>query len=159
MIAGRWVVIVATAMVSALTLVAGCATATPAVTAAEDALPKSFHVGPDEAGIYIIRSERVGGAIPLDVLIDGQRLGATVARSYLYAVVTPGVHTVDSLGDVRHTLEVEVKPGTIAYLSQVVELSYLTAPRTRLRRVNDAQGREWVMALKAAPQRRAADKP
>jgi hypothetical protein len=159
MIAGHWVFIVATAMVSALTLVAGCATGTPAATAAEDAMPKSFHVGPDEAGIYIIRSERVGGAIPLDVLIDGQRLGATVARSYLYAVVTPGVHTVDSLGDVRHTLEVEVKPGTIAYLSQVVELSYLTAPRTRLRRVNDAQGREWVMALKEAPQRRAADKP
>ena len=87
------------------------------------------------------------------MLIDGQRLGATVARSYLYAVVKPGTHTVDSLGDIRNTLEVELKPGTITYLSQVVELTYLSSPRTRLRTVNDAQGREWVMEFKAAPQR------
>ncbi|MEI7465898.1 MAG: hypothetical protein WCJ87_11155 [Burkholderiales bacterium] len=153
MIAGRRMIIVALAAVSALLLVAGCSTATPLATAPAVALPKSFHVGASEAGLYIIRSERVGGAIPLDVLIDGQRLGATVARSYLYAVVTPGIHTVESLGDIRHTLEVDLKPGTISYLSQVVELSYLTAPRTRLRQVNDAQGREWVMELKAAPLR------
>jgi hypothetical protein len=145
--------IVASTVVSALVLVAGCATGTSVATAPEGAAPKSFQVGANEAGIYIIRSERVGGAIPLDVLIDGQRVGATVARSYVYAVVTPGIHTVDSLGDIRNTLEVEVKPGTITYLSQVVELQYLTSPRTRLRQVNDAQGREWLTELKAAPLR------
>jgi hypothetical protein len=151
--AGRWR---ALAAVSALSLVAGCATTQPITSPpspSSDDATTSFQVAPDQAGIYIIRSERVGGAIPIEVLIDGQRLGATVARSYLYAVVTPGTHTVVSLGDIRNTLEVEVKPGTITYLSQVVELSYLTSPRTRLRVVNDAQGREWVMALKAAPQR------
>ncbi len=151
--AGRWIAIAAWAAMAALSLVAGCAVTTPAAESPRNAAPKSFQVEPDEAGIYVIRSERVGGAIPIDVLIDGQRLGATVARSYLYAVVKPGTHTVDSLGDIRNTLEVELKPGTITYLSQVVELAYLTSPRTRLRTVNDAQGREWVMELKAAPLR------
>ncbi len=146
---GRWRAIAA---VLTLTMVAGCAGTAPAAQP-EIAAPKSFHVAPDQAGIYIIRSERVGGAIPIEVLIDGQRLGATVARSYLYAVVAPGIHTVDSLGDIRNTLEVEAKPGTITYLSQVVELAYLTSPRTRLRAVHEAQGREWVMELKAAPLR------
>ena len=151
--AGRWIGTVAWAAISALSLGAGCAITTPAAESPGDAAPRSLQVAPDEAGIYIIRSERVGGAIPVDVLIDGQRLGATVARSYLYAVVKPGTHTVDSLGDIRNTLEVEAKPGTITYLSQVVELAYLSSPRTRLRTVTEAQGRQLVMELKAAPQR------
>ena len=149
----RWMAIVAWASGSALSLVAGCAITTPAANAPGDAAPTSFQVAPDEAGVYIIRSERVGGAIPIAVLIDGRHLGATVARSYLYAVVTPGFHTVDSLGDIRNTLEVELKPGTITYLSQGVELAYLSSPRTRLRTVNEAQGREWVMELQPAPLR------
>lgn len=149
----RWRCSAAAAAVLASVLGAGCATTTSVVGASPDAAPSLFHVAADEAGLYIIRSERVGGAIPIDVLIDGQRLGATVARSYLYAVVKPGVHTVDSLGDIRNTLQVEVKPGTITYLSQGVELAYLSSPRTRLRPVSDAQGREWVMELKPAPLR------
>ena len=137
--------------VSAVGGLAGCATH-PAAEAPQ-AVPKIFHVPADEAGIYIIRNERVGGAIPLEVLIDGTPLGATVARSYLYATVSPGTHVVESRGDIRHTLEVQAQPGTITYLRQVVELEYLTSPRTRLRPVTEAQGREWVVELKAAPQR------
>ena len=131
----------------------GCATAPPAGAPPAGNVAPLFRVAAHEAGVYIIRSERVGGAIPIEVLIDGQRLGATVARSYLYAVVAPGMHTVESRGDIRHALEVELKPGTITYLSQVVELTYLSSPRTRLRAVHEAQGREWVMELKAAPAR------
>lgn len=135
-------------------LAAGCAVPGNGVVAASDhAAPEPRAVAADEAVIYIIRSERVGGAIPLEVLIDGKHLGATVARSYLYAVVPPGIHLVESRGDIRSTLEVEAKPGTITYLSQVVELEYLTSPRTRLRVVHEAQGREWVTQLKAAPPR------
>jgi len=137
---------------AALLLLAGCG-ATPASAPLESAAAKPFHVEAHEAAIYVIRSERVGGAIPLQVLIDGQHLGATVARSYLYAVVPPGIHTVESRGDIRSTLEVDAKPGTITYLSQVVELTYLSSPRTRLRPVTESQGREWVTELKAAPPR------
>ncbi len=151
--AWRFKTLAATASVSAWLAVSGCATALPAVSPPAGGAVPLFRVAAHEAGLYIIRSERVGGAIPIEVLIDGQPLGATVARSYLYAVVAPGRHTVESRGDVRHALEVELKPGTITYVSQVVELSYLSSPRTRLRVVHEAQGREWVMELKAAPAR------
>jgi hypothetical protein len=147
--AGR---LIASTASAALLLLAGCA-AIPASAPPESAAAKRFHVEAHEAAIYVIRSERVGGAIPLQVLIDGQHLGATVARSYLYAVVPPGIHTVESRGDIRSTLEVNAKPGTITYLSQVVELTYLSSPRTRLRPVTESQGREWVLELKAAPPR------
>jgi len=147
--AGR---LIASTASAALLLLAGCA-AIPASAPPESAAAKRFHVEAHEAAIYVIRSERVGGAIPLQVLIDGQPLGATVARSYLYAVVPPGIHAVESRGDIRSTLEVDAKPGTITYLSQVVELTYLSSPRTRLRPVTESQGREWVMELKAAPPR------
>ena len=150
MSAGRLMASTASAVL--LLLFAGCA-ATPASAPPESAAPKRFHVEAHEAAIYVIRSERVGGAIPLQVLIDGKHLGATVARSYLYAVVSPGIHTVESWGDIRSTLEVNAKPGTVTYLSQVVELTYLSSPRTRLRPVTESQGREWVMELKAAPPR------
>lgn len=144
----------AVAAVSFSMLVAACAgPGSQVATAPDREAPIPLEVAADEAVIYIIRSERVGGAIPLDVLIDGKRLGATVARSYLRAVLPPGVHVVESWGDIRSTLEVEAKPGTITYVSQVVELQYLTSPRTRLRVVHAAQGREWVTDLKAAPPR------
>lgn len=147
----RWL---AAALLSAATILSsltGCAA--HGTADASLAAPKIFHVPAEEAGIYIIRSERVGGAIPLEVLIDGKSIGATVARSYLYAVVAPGRHLVESRGDIRHTLEVELQAGKITYLSQVVELAYLTSPRSRLRPVTEAQGRAWVTELKAAPQR------
>ena len=131
-------------------LLVGCAVPTSESVSIPD---RAVPVAADEAAIYIIRSERVGGAIPLEVLIDGKLLGATVARSYLYAVLTPGIHMLESRGDIRSTLEVELKPGTITYVSQVVELQYLTSPRTRLRIANSSQGREWVKELKAAPPR------
>ena len=150
MSAGRSTAVAVSA--AALLLLAGCG-ATPTSAPAESAAPKLFQVAAHEAAIYVIRSERVGGAIPLQVLIDGQHVGATVARSYLYAVVPPGIHTVESWGDIRSTLEVDAKPGTITYLSQVVEMTYLSSPRTRLRPVTESQGREWVMELKAAPSR------
>ena len=152
MSSGRWSRRVAAALL--WMLVAGC-TAPGRLSVAEPpgAAPKSIVVAAHEAGIYIIRSERVGGAIPLEVLIDGNRIGATVARSYLYAAVSPGVHMLESRGDIRSTLEVETKAGTITYVSQVVEMQYLTSPRTRLRTVHAAQGQEWVRELKAAPPR------
>ena len=118
---------VAWAAVSCVMLIAGCATTTLAVSPPGEAAPKSFHVAPDEAGIYVIRSERVGGAIPIDVLIDGQRLGATVARSYLYAVVKPGTHTVDSVGDIRNTLEVWLEMINGARKSLDIEQFYISA--------------------------------
>lgn len=147
----RWL---AAALLSAATILSGLTGCAASGTAdASLAAPKIFHVPAEEAGIYIIRSERVGGAIALEVLIDGKSIGATVARSYLYAAVAPGRHLVESRGDIRHTLEVELQAGKITYLSQVVELEYLTSPRSRLRPVTEAQGRAWVTELKAAPQR------
>lgn len=133
-------------------LMVGCATPT-GVAGVAPAPATSAPVSADEAAIYVIRSERVGGAIPIEVLIDGKHVGATVARSYLRAVVAPGVHVLESRGDIRSTLEVDAKPGTITYVSQVVELQYLTSPRTRLRVVHASQGREWVAELKPAPPR------
>lgn len=147
----RWLAAVLVCAGSTLGGLTGCAA--PGMADASLAAPKIFHVPAEEAGIYIIRSERVGGAIALEVLIDGKSIGATVARSYLYAAVAPGRHLVESRGDIRHTLEVELQAGKITYLSQVVELEYLTSPRSRLRPVTEAQGRAWVTELKAAPQR------
>ncbi len=149
---GRWSRAVAAASALLSMWMVGCATPTRGGGATPDHAA-SAPVAADEAAIYIIRSERVGGAIPIEVLIDGKHVGATVARSHLYAVVAPGEHVLESRGDIRSTLEVDLKPGTITYVSQVVEMQYLTSPRTRLRVVHASQGREWVAELKPAPPR------
>ncbi|OYU00482.1 MAG: hypothetical protein CFE40_04100 [Burkholderiales bacterium PBB1] len=149
---GRWRLAAAAASAVLSMWLLGCAVPTHGSDVSPGrAMPAP--VAADEAAIYVIRSERVGGAIPIEVLIDGKHVGATVARSYLYAVVAPGVRVLESRGDIRSTLEVDAKPGAITYVSQVVELQYLTSPRTRLRVVHAAQGREWVAELKPAPPR------
>ena len=73
-------------------------------------------IAPEKAGIYIYRNESFGSAIKLTVEMDGRVIGETAAKTYLYKEVTPGKHTLVSHAENTDTLEVDVKPGTLAYV-------------------------------------------
>jgi hypothetical protein len=126
----------------------GCASV-PMGDAGQDAALKTFKVAPDRAGIYIYRNESMGGAIRMDVTIDGVTLGQTAARTYLYTEVSPGFHTIVSKAENDDTIGVEVKPGTLTYVWQEVKMGALYA-RTKLHLVDEAQGRKGVQESKLA---------
>ena len=64
--------------------------------AKQDAALKTFAVPKGKSGIYIYRNESIGGAVTMDVAIDGNPVGQTGAKAFLYKEVALGKHTLTS---------------------------------------------------------------
>jgi hypothetical protein len=127
---------------------AGCATV-PMGDSKRDAELKSFTVAQDKAGIYIYRNESIGAAVRMDIAIDGRTIGQSAAKTYFYKEVSPGKHTVSSSAENTDTLEVDVRPGTLAFIWQEVKMGLLYA-RTKLHLVSEDEGRKGVLESRLA---------
>ncbi len=138
--------ILATAVL-ALSLV-GCASVNMS-DAKQDAALKTFAVSPDKAGIYIYRNESMGAVAKMTVELDGQPIGQTAAKTYLYKEVAPGKHTLTSKAENDSTLEVDAKPGTLLYVWQEVKMGFFSA-RSKLQLVDAAEGQKGVKETKLA---------
>lgn len=126
----------------------GCASV-PMGDPQQDAALKTFKIAPDKAGIYVYRNESMGAAVKMDVAIDGQPLGQTAAKTFLYREVTPGKHTVTSSAENNDSVEVDVKAGTLAYIWQEVKMGIMYA-RTKLHIATEADGMKGVQETKLA---------
>jgi Protein of unknown function (DUF2846) len=122
--------------------ICGCASV-PMGDPQQDAALKTFKTAPDKAGIYIYRNESMGAAVKMDVAVDGEPIGQTAAKTYLFKEVSPGKHTVTSSAENTDTLEVDVKQGTLAYVWQEVKMGLLYA-RTKLHLVTEEEGKKGV---------------
>lgn len=127
---------------------AGCASV-PMGDPKRDAELKEFKIAPDKAAIYVYRNETFGAAVAMDVAVDGKALGKTGAKTFLYTEVVPGKHTVTSKSENTDTLEVEVEPGTPAYVWQEVKMGIGRA-RTKLHLVSAQEGKKGVRMTKLA---------
>jgi hypothetical protein len=114
-----------------------------------DSSLKSFKVAPDKAGVYVYRNESMGGAVKMDVIIDGQNIGETAAKTYFFKELAPGKHTVASKAENTDTIEVDLKPGTLAFIWQEVKMGILYA-RTKLHLVSEEDGKKGVLETKLA---------
>lgn len=126
----------------------GCATV-PMGDVKRDQELKAFTVPPDKSGIYIYRNESMGGAVKMDVEVDGTPIGQTAAKTYLYKEVTPGKHTVTSKSENTHSIEIETVSGKLYYIWQEVKIGILYA-RTKLHLVADDKGQKGVSETKLA---------
>jgi len=122
--------------------ISGCASV-PMGDPKQDAALKSFSIAQDKAGIYVYRNESIGAAVRMDVSVDGQPIGQTAAKTYLYKEVTPGKHTVSSTAENTDTLEVDAKPGTLTFIWQEVKMGLLYA-RNKLHIVSAEEGKKGV---------------
>ncbi|MFO1250527.1 MAG: DUF2846 domain-containing protein [Inhella sp.] len=124
----------------------GCASVNMADTQ-QDAAAKQFKVAADQAGIYIYRNESMGAAVKMDVSINGQEVGQTVANSYIFKAVPPGKTVISSKAENTETLEIDAKPGALYYIWQEVKMGVLYA-RNKLHQVTEAEGRKGVNETK-----------
>ncbi|MFZ2988651.1 DUF2846 domain-containing protein [Ideonella sp.] len=129
-------------------VLSGCASVNMG-TPQQDAAAKTFKAPTDKAGIYVYRNESMGGAVKMDVAIDGQAVGQTVANTYLYKEVAPGKHIISSKAENTDSLEVDAKPGALYYVWQEVKMGLMYA-RNKLQIVDEAQGKKGVMETKLA---------
>lgn len=128
--------------------ISGCASV-PMGDPKQNAALKTFQVAPDKAGIYIYRNESMGGAVKMDVAVDGQPIGQTAANTYLFKEVTPGKHAVSSAAENTDTIDVDVKQGSLAYIWQEVKMGVLYA-RTKLHQVSEEEGKNGVQETNLA---------
>jgi hypothetical protein len=129
----------------------GCASV-PMGDEKQDAALKTFLIAPDKSGVYVYRNESIGTAIKMDVILDGQPIGQTAAKTYLYKEITPGKHSVTSRSENTDSLDIEVRPGTLTFIWQEVKMGVLYA-RTRLHWVGVEEGKKGVLETRLAETR------
>lgn len=126
----------------------GCASV-PMGDAKQDAALKTFAEKPDVAGVYIYRNESMGGAVRMDVDVNGKPLGQTAAKTYFYTEVAPGKNTVTSKSENTDTLEIDTVAGKLYYVWQEVKMGVLYA-RTKLHLVSEEEGKKGVLESQLA---------
>jgi hypothetical protein len=135
------------AALAAMALV-GCASV-PMGDPQQDTALKSFSVKPEAAGVYIYRNESMGGAVRMDVELDGKAVGQTAAKTYFYKDIAPGKHIVTSKSENTDTLEFDAVGGKLYYIWQEVKMGVLYA-RTKLHLVGDDEGKKGVLESQLA---------
>lgn len=140
--------LIAIALAAAALVLSGCASV-PMGDPQKDAALKTFKIAPDKAGIYVYRNESMGAAIKMDVAINGQPMGQTAAKTYLYKEVTPGKYTITSKAENTDALDVDAKPGTLTFIWQEVKMGFMMA-RSKLQLMSETEGRKGVMETSLA---------
>lgn len=131
-----------------LLLLSACASV-PMGDAQKDATHKTFSTSPNTAGVYIYRNENIGAAIRMDVLVDGQMVGQSAAKTYFYVDLPPGTHTFMSKSENEDSLTLDLVAGKLYYIWQEVKMGILYA-RTKLNVMSDTEGKAGVLECQLA---------
>lgn len=121
----------------------GCASV-PMASRQEDTSAKAFTPSAGMAGLYIYRNEYRGGAIKMQVTVDGKVLGKTVAYSYLYTQLAPGKHIVTADGGNTDQIKVDAIAGQNIFIRQGIKAGFAAAGSS-MRVVDVQEGQAGVM--------------
>jgi len=110
---------------------------------AKNAELKNFTPKADVASVYIYRNENMGGAVPMEVAVDGKPLGTTGAKTYLYTEVTPGTHVITSKAENTSELSIDTSAGKVYYVWEEVKMGIMYA-RNKLSLVDETTGQSGV---------------
>ena len=127
-------------------LLSGCASV-PMASIERDNQAKTFAVKPGLSNIYVYRNESFGGAIKMDVELDGKLIGQTVAKSYFALEVSPGKHTLISKAENDSVLDVNAEGGKNNFVWQEVKFGLIIA-RNKLQIVDEATGKAGIAESK-----------
>jgi hypothetical protein len=102
--------------------------------------------------VYVYRNESFGGAVKMDLFVDGFPAGATVAKAFTLVPVRPGPHKLVSKAENDSELLLLAQPGQNIFVWQEVKMGLLYA-RNKLQLVPPQQGQAGVLEcnLIAAP--------
>jgi hypothetical protein len=104
---------------------------------------KLFATKPGLANIYIYRTDSIGSAVAIPVLLDGVIVGKTAKKTFLVKQVHPGRHTLISRTEVDVKLDVAVVAGQNYFVWQEIKLGALKAG-SQLHLVDEAVGKKGV---------------
>jgi hypothetical protein len=121
---------------------AGCASV-PLANSKADKAAKSFAVKPGLANIYIYRTESVGAAVEVAVMVDGVPLGRTAEKTFAVMQVHPGKHTITSRAEGDATLDIVAVANQNYFVQQELVPGFRRA-RSQLHLADETEGRRYV---------------
>ena len=136
------------AIFAAFLLMGGCASVQMA-SDAEDQAAKQFQPKSNMARIYVYRNETFGAALKMPVSIDGQIIGETASKTYLFKDVTPGQHIVRSHTEKTPELKIDAQANKVYFVWPEVKMG-MWQGNSMLHLMNDAEGRAGLMECKLA---------
>lgn len=135
--------LMAAVALTAMLLMTGCASV-PMANKDADAKAKLFAPSQGKmANLYIYRSEVLGAAIKMPVLIDGVSVGDTAARVYIFKTLPAGSHNIISKAENDSSLTIDMQAGKTYFVWQEVKMGVLYA-RSKLHLVDEATGEAGV---------------
>lgn len=130
-------------------LASACASVQLAPVQADAAAKKFDAPPPGHANLYVYRNENFGGAVRMNVNLDGVVLGDTGAKTYLYTPIPEGVHTIVSKAENDSTSVIDARAGSSYFVWQEVKMGIWSA-RSALQQVEEQKGRAAVLQCKLA---------
>jgi len=88
---------------------------------------KEITVKKDKALVYIMRPSVYGILSKLRVDCDGESMGKTFGREFLYTYVNPGEHTFYAQSENDEEITLTLEPGKAYYIQQQIYPGLLTA--------------------------------
>ncbi len=101
----------------------------------------------DKAVVYLIRPSMLGQLINTKVEIDGQYVGKTKGKQYLYTILDPGAHTITSIAENTSEVPIELEAGQQYFFEQEIKMGVLKA-RNELVRIDEADARIKIQKCK-----------
>ncbi len=115
-----------TLYLTALIMTIGCATA-PMALPERDISAKLFKPVEGKAVVYIYRDENFGAAIKVPIIINGQSVGSTVAKSYFRILLDPGPCEVECKAERDGKVMFKVEAGKVYFFRQEMKMGFLVA--------------------------------
>jgi len=95
----------------------------------------------EQALVYVVRPSNAGKIMRFTVQCDGDSIGATGGKRYIYTLQPPGAHVFVSRAENKSELPIVLEAGQTYYLEQKIKMGIFSA-RANLERIPDAEGRE-----------------
>lgn len=102
---------------------------------------------PGKALVYFVRPVAAGALLRMHISCDGNSIGSTQGKQFIYAFIDPGQHMFRSKAENKDDLSMLTEPGKTYYFEQIPEMGFFVA-RNRLERIEDSKGQEKLAKCK-----------
>lgn len=102
-----------------------------------------------KAALYVFRSGSNGGAVKMSILLDGELLGETAAKTFHWVTIKPGKHKLVGKAENESAVEFTAVSGQNVFVQQDVGTGILSA-QNRLEVVDEQAGRAGVAECELA---------
>lgn len=131
-------------LLATLLLLTGCATTSQKLGSALDQQAKQFKPSKNYANIYIYRDEYMGGALSMNLHINGKLMGTTGPMTYFMLKVKPGKYKIHSNDDINDSITINAKTKKNYFIWQEMKMG-LFVGGTKLSLVDTKTGRKGVL--------------